>query len=932
MVRAMLVMPPAQKKRLVGRDAQPWAELLARLSQFLRRDIVPVVVPLLSELSRNADQMTDTQRSLVGHSARRMLAFGWSEAERPTELIRTSLEGVCRTYESDPLASSTLIRRSLEASHLASHGYQEMPCLVREVERLIPTAPEVIEDVYRALLTHKETSDESVPLGRSLIMPLTSNRRQDFNLAVHQLGRMFSRFAKSSPVHATGAVFAAVEAEIAPNPKVPLEEITGVKIQVRDVEARLADDLSHIWDYVGHFRHATHSRMLDEFEAMLVRLAKDPTQADVLRAVLDRVIKESRFAVVWRRVLRAATAEPNTFGMEVRSLVFSREMLTRDDTSEPAGEFLRAIFPLLAVSEREKVEKLILAIADRLEGDQKKWAERNRDRLLGCLAPDRLVTEGAKEHLATLISKGGAPPNDPPFRMGEMIREEYTERDRLREEGVKVDDEPNRLLIELGTKAGHFASQFMNEAPGKNAARGILTNLQSLREGLRCAATEADEKVLESAMRDLVGACAAIAKVDSLEDDSELSGFIRAVMLEASADGRDEPEPGAAQEFDERRVIYPTARRHAAGGLSRLARNPPFADDDVVGAIVRLSRDSEPSVRMEIGSKLGLLIEAAQETALEILVRLCREDESMAVVKAALVGGQGLLASHPDLASPLIREVFDRANTGKGEMAGEVRKVCLGLSLAQNWRTDNPYGGPISKLVLDDLIANEDLAIELIFIASEHLLDGPIEPPDPRHETVRLRSIELLAHIAKQLAGEFQALATSWTNNGEWSEGERGRAEIVQKVAYQLGIRIQFAMEAVWGDHTESGGLTGRVTGARFLREAASLLDALLTISLANVVHVVLEILQQLMECDPGPVLLRILTAVRSGQKGAYQFESLGLDLIVKLVRRYLADHRLLLQADRAYRDAIVEILDVFVRVGWPAAMELTFRLDEIFR
>jgi hypothetical protein len=139
-------------------------------------------------------------------------------------------------------------------------------------------------------------------------------------------------------------------------------------------------------------------------------------------------------------------------------------------------------------------------------------------------------------------------------------------------------------------------------------------------------------------------------------------------------------------------------------------------------------------------------------------------------------------------------------------------------------------------------------------------------------------------------------------------------------------------MGKLGGDLTESDQFTGQRIGARFLREGAPLLDTLLTISLANVIHAVLETLQQLVQCDPGPVLLRILTAFGSGQEGAYQFESHGLDVIVKLVRRYLADHRPLLQTERIHRNAIVEILDVFVRVGWPAAMELTFRLDEVFR
>jgi hypothetical protein len=43
--------------------------------------------------------------------------------------------------------------------------------------------------------------------------------------------------------------------------------------------------------------------------------------------------------------------------------------------------------------------------------------------------------------------------------------------------------------------------------------------------------------------------------------------------------------------------------------------------------------------------------------------------------------------------------------------------------------------------------------------------------------------------------------------------------------------------------------------GARFLREGAQLLDTLLTIPFASVVHAVLETLQRLVQCDPGHVV-----------------------------------------------------------------------------
>lgn len=97
-------------------------------------------------------------------------------------------------------------------------------------------------------------------------------------------------------------------------------------------------------------------------------------------------------------------------------------------------------------------------------------------------------------------------------------------------------------------------------------------------------------------------------------------------------------------------------------------------------------------------------------------------------------------------------------------------------------------------------------------------------------------------------------------------------------------------------------------------------------------IHYLIEALQSLVTSAPGPVLLRIAKAVGSGTAGAYQLESLGLDAKVTFLRRYLADYRRLLQEERGCREAIVEILDVFVRAGWPAAMELTFRLEEVFR
>jgi hypothetical protein len=53
---------------------------------------------------------------------------------------------------------------------------------------------------------------------------------------------------------------------------------------------------------------------------------------------------------------------------------------------------------------------------------------------------------------------------------------------------------------------------------------------------------------------------------------------------------------------------------------------------------------------------------------------------------------------------------------------------------------------------------------------------------------------------------------------------------------------------------------------------------------------------------------------------------------MVRLVERYLAEHRPLLREDDECRRILLEVLDIFVQAGWPQARRLTYRLEEIFR
>jgi hypothetical protein len=70
---------------------------------------------------------------------------------------------------------------------------------------------------------------------------------------------------------------------------------------------------------------------------------------------------------------------------------------------------------------------------------------------------------------------------------------------------------------------------------------------------------------------------------------------------------------------------------------------------------------------------------------------------------------------------------------------------------------------------------------------------------------------------------------------------------------------------------------------------------------------------------------------VMSSERFNFTIDSLALGEAVQLVESLLADHRAQIQDDASIKN-LVELLDCFAEVGWPEALQLVWRLDEIYR
>lgn len=153
---------------------------------------------------------------------------------------------------------------------------------------------------------------------------------------------------------------------------------------------------------------------------------------------------------------------------------------------------------------------------------------------------------------------------------------------------------------------------------------------------------------------------------------------------------------------------------------------------------------------------------------------------------------------------------------------------------------------------------------------------------------------------------------------------QQERLSALIHVAGDLALELQLAAE-----HASD---QGHEALSRFYREAALIISDLAAVGHPAVVHYLVRTLQICVPVDARGVFLLVGRVVRGGAKGGYQYETMGRDAIVQLVERYLAEYREILQDDPECLTTLRELLEIFVRVGWPSARRLVYRLDEIFR
>ncbi len=909
-----------------------WADVLQAVSAYFScADLLYSSRPLMYWLTENAASLSTGACLAINVAARRMLEATWKLPRYDESLVIAGLSATCKTMAADPSSSIVLLKNLIEPERLREFGYAELPWLADQIPAIAKADATFAARIYEAAFSYEDTSDEKTALGRSQILPLTSNRRQDYAGAWYRLETAFPRFLEIDFRTAVSAAIMAVSEHVRRNH--PAESATH-EVHYRGRRGVLIEDYSYVWNSESTRHHEAAIKLLSHIDDFLTKHQDDEGSSNHFHDVVDLFVERAQTAALWAWLLKAAATHPLTLGVYAAPLLINRPMLEANDTTVRAGELLGAVFKHLQVQTREQIETAILSISDAGASEDSDRSRRTRDRLLGCLPRDNLSLERTKEILGALDRAQAVPGNAPLFAI-HTYSKTYSDEDFLRDQGVDVEQPTHKELLEAERRVKQFRDEFSNgEVTESDLARHFLT-LRGLRETIDRSAAARPEAIAH-AVGVLAEACETAAIRGQTLRASEASLFVRTNLLEASTHDTPEYDADSDERFNESQSWgSPSPRVHAAAGLTSLARFPELTDARLLDAVDQLSRDPVAVVRHQVAIRLTCLYATANELMWRLLEYVAETEANRGVIDAAVCHPiPALCGRHADRAIAMLNRVLARVQTGPG--ADDVREHAFSILLDVYVWFGREECGKLVFGLLSEVQNNGETISSLVARHRETLVHGSVTAPgDAVEHAQRKRAIGFITAALQASVREIErviALREERTRQGQPIHSD-DRESAGFRLANTIAQEIYFASGAYRERNKQTKDASDGPTAAqaRFYKEAQPLFEQLVALKLVPIAQHVIETLEFFVPLHPQAVFRLIHSAVTSAQAGGYQFESLGTQLVVRVVERYLAEYRDLFADDANMRSALVDILNVFVRAGWPEARQLTYRLSEIY-
>jgi hypothetical protein len=540
-----------------------------------------------------------------------------------------------------------------------------------------------------------------------------------------------------------------------------------------------------------------------------------------------------------------------------------------------------------------------------------------------CIPTDQLQSETLKRLAADLLETKQVRANEPYHRMS-FGQIPFGTNEWLREQGVDPSTPENAELLEALKPLQSFEHKYLNEIPSAEDCEKIEPRIKALQALLQRDA--AHGKVQESAIGSLCAVAESILKNDKLAADQSIVRMSREIVLRGAKSESPEFDPKYHLPFEMPSWGSPLPRIESAQGLSHYLWNWGL-DAEVVESILQLAEDKVPAVRYQIAEGIvGFYKHQDKDTFWNTLIKMLANEATPGVLLALLQAVWPVSGPDTERAETVLLDLFHREppTTERSELTRTLMQMLVGLYVVRNRTASKEQ---LLKLEEDPIRFHREVTEE-IYAAAAYL-----RPPNGKEPETRLRAREVFIRIVSNIYKRLY-LVRQEPRSEEKSKALGNLLHLLDHVA----TRLFFSLDAAPSDSHDSAP-PDRTEARQHYFDIKPLLE-LLTLRplspqehllLPQTAHYLMQTLNAVLPFDPVSVVTYAAAVCRASTKFSYQYDPMAIDEMTKLVERVLADHKDILRASDA-ANAIGEMLDTFVTAGWPAAMTLTFRLDEAIR
>ena len=498
----------------------------------------------------------------------------------------------------------------------------------------------------------------------------------------------------------------------------------------------------------------------------------------------------------------------------------------------------------------------------------------------------------------------------------------------IKRQGIAVQNHSNGPLLAAAKALNDTIEPFKSgEEPG---ARRALVAAAGRVDLLRLSHPTADQPVIDYADDTLCRALLALLDADNMTVTTDELALARKVALLSL----DNPNPmgGAdAEATFENSPSWssPAPRAEAAALLITLAGHAEPLDDEVRKRFDVALADGNPIVRHHFAIRLNRLWDLDRGLLWSLLLKVAEAEPSRCVLKFFLNYPLARLTrAAPEKIEEFVAIIWDRFRADPAKPAIELRNEIADLTAVLGLYENITPSLHRMETWLGDVHTYRSELMHVVQTLRDGLTLGLADAATERN-AIRNRCAEFLHKVVAATAAVLDSFyADHRTANDKQAEQARSAAQLLDCACMQL----MFAIKPRHGPTVHDRVAPEKAVAEKFAEEYKATLQRIAEVGTPSTVHHLLDLLEPFLDAAPLTAFDLTATALLvAGQLHGYANDTLALDQFVRLMGRFLADHRALFQ-DASRRDRLIAMVDCFMDAGWPEARKLLNTLPDLLR